>query len=436
MSYQNPATSYILDEEIIRSEIARREMSEAEATLEKQEISWQLSLNNTQGYTQQHKGRRGGGGEPLRRSDGTIVANLRTFKRTANPNLPMSLEEDDAIDQGHHQVESPGKFSPAPVAEFDDDQRETPPRHVLFSHKYDSPEELESLAMRRRKQSELKEVLERQIAEKRERKAREKRMRELEEAKEFEEEKRLTHHAGLSPGIASLQERAKEPLDADELSFDFEAPSASPYSALKNSDGMDSLENLLDSPIHATVRSSSEDLGDDTEANEAYLTSHKEEREILLRTIKDQDKEMESLLSKLQGLKEGRQLFVDTMVPESSPGQVDRKSGMLYSPVKKRSTGGAGAALAPTAPAAPLPDFTTPELSSSSEYVPVGGSLSTFYQHSLSHQNQKNVISSNILQSSFGLTAFEKTYSQNQYETRKEEALESFLQAFTEGTWR
>ena len=446
----NPVTSYraILDEQIVRKEIARREMLEAEKRLEKEEISWQLSLN---------KGvRRGGGGEPLRRDDGTIVANLRTFKRTANPNLPMGVEDDYTEDWSrYHEVQEEvvtvnhGELSSEPVVDVSADKSgENPPRrHVLFSHKYDSPEELESLAMRRRKQSELKEVLERQMAEKRERKAREKRVRELQEAKDSEEEERMKSLAGLSPGITPLPERARalEPLDTIGMSLEFKSSAASSYGAFRGDDGVDALENLIDSPIHATVRSSSEGFGDDAGASGAYLASHKEEREVLLRTIKDQDKEIESLLSKLQGVKEGRQLFVDTMVPESSPGRVDKTSRM-FSPVKRSTartagaaatvvtSGTAGAAGVAGAVGAVVPDFTTPELSSSSEYVPMGGSSSTFYQQSLSPQ--KSVISSNILQSSFGLTAFEKTYRSNQYETRKEEALESFLQAFTEGTWR
>jgi len=373
--------------------------------------------------------RMGGGGEPLRQGDGTIVANLRVFKRTANPNLPMGVEENGAEEEKYEKVstmEVSMFSSPEPaqapfigVGGNSGDVGDASPRHVLFSHKYDSPEELESLALRRRKQSELKAVLENQMAEKRERKAREKHMRELEEERE-EEEERLRYDAGQSAEATRTEYATQRPINTVDLSVGLAENSALSNINLSGDEGTDALGSLLNSPIHASLHSTSGDFHESAHFNEA-LASHKEEREVLLRTIKDQDKEIESLLSKLQGVKEGRQLFVNTMVPESpSFSRVETKSFAIYSPVK-RSTALSSSEL----------DLTVAsELSSSSEYVPLGGSSSTFYK---SVSPQKSVVSSDILQSSFGLTDFQKTYNQNQYDTRKEEALESFLEAFKEG---
>jgi len=97
--------------------------------------------------------RAGGGGEPIRRADGSIVANLRTMKRTANPNLPLRVDDDRS--DSYNNSPPPGK-PPAALGVNDLDQvgyfggdlqgqgDSTPRynRHVLFSHAYDSPEEV------------------------------------------------------------------------------------------------------------------------------------------------------------------------------------------------------------------------------------------------------------------------------------------------------
>ena len=94
--------------------------------------------------------------------------------------------------------------------------------------------------------------------------------------------------------------------------------------------------------------------------------------------MKDQDKEIESLLAKLHGVQEGRQLFVDTVIPiSSSVGGAD-KMGSLFSPVRTN---------------AQIDTDTAPELASSSEYVPLGGSSSTFfYEPSYATSPPKNVV--------------------------------------------
>ena len=370
--------------------------------------------------------RMGGGGEPLRRQDGTIVTNLRTFERTANPNLPF--DRDAAFvksQQRSGQVPRPseglpvggglGLLTPEPTISgvFERDSTD----HMLFNHAYDSPEEKESLFLKRQRQRDLRAVLESQVREKEERRRGDKLKREEEDRYELELE------------LGSAQFPSSYPHNVPMASTDMRALKSSSSPMMLTSDGGSGavLGDLLSSPIHARLNRDDGIPSANGKDYEELKEEHIEREETLLRTIKDQGAEIEKLTQQLQGLQEGRNLFSTTIITPRNPDS----SIYLVSPMKRSHiTYRVAHGEEDYAP----PDST--ELKSTSQYFPVGHTSSLVTSTALEideimpSPDKKAVVSSTLLQSSFGLTPFEKSYKSNQYESRNEEALESFLRAF------
>ncbi|GMH81211.1 hypothetical protein TrVE_jg8679 [Triparma verrucosa] len=403
----------------------------------------------------QFSSRLGGGGEPIRRADGSIVANLRTLERTANANLPF-----DRVARPERGNYSPTKLQPVassvapPLSAFPGEEAEIQnvdlpasnnipelsSGHKLFNHSYDSPEEKESLSLRRQRQRELRRVLEDQIREKEERRTVERRKKQEEKILELEQ---MRVEMTGEP-LFGFETEAIEELHSGR---DASQPSASGMLKSTNSSvgGANALNNLLNSPIRTKIPDgdySSDDeqlnMNNKVETSDAALEeAFVEKQEALLRTIKDQSREIEQLTQKLQGIEEGRVLFYETLSPPRDPDSFVslispikssfRRSSQLHKTNEQQLGSGEGSSLE-----------ISRELRSSSEYLPLGSSPALITTNSFSMDgfplhSDNTIVSSNTLQSSFGLTAFQKTFNLNQYENRKEEALESFLRAFQQG---
>ena len=380
--------------------------------------------------------RLGGGGEPLRRADGSIITNLRTVERTANPNLPFDRNlyslplPSDEIQQGLQQA-PPRKTWPDNGFKSDvmprmgqnrqeKGQGEEAQARTLFSHTYDSPEEKESLFLKRQRQRELRAVLEAQIVEKEERRQRQSQKKQEEERLEVEHERSLEFSVNPSDATAAVIT----------LSTSSPKGGSSPLKVTHDDDDAGALGQLLNSPIRPRLNSDEASLSDRENDFELVKEEHMEQQEILLRRIRDQGAEIEKLTQQLQGIQEGRELFTATSIMPRSPNSLIP----VLSPIKKYSQRGV-----------PRNDQQlflqdSSELKSSSQYYPLGNSPSLVTSNSLSIgdvtplQDKNTIVSSTMLQSSFGLTPFEKSFNSNQYENRKEEALECFLRAFQNGT--
>ncbi|GMI07525.1 hypothetical protein TrLO_g8244 [Triparma laevis f. longispina] len=395
----------------------------------------------------QFSSRRGGGGEPIRRADGSIVANLRTLERTANVNLPFdrdtSPERDNYSPTNLQLLASHGEPPTSALLWVENEALHTDfpadgnisgvtSEHKLFNHSYDSPEEKESLSLRRQRQRELRRVLEDQIREKEERRAMEKKKKEEEERLELEQ----MHAEVMGEPFSGYETEIAKEMISERAGNKPGGTSISSSSSLKvDVGGVNALNSLLNSPIRTKIVPS--DYSSDGEkiteqGNLAVQEALVEKQETLLRTIKDQSQEIEHLTQKLQGIEEGRNLFSETISPRNPDSFIS-----LFSPIKKSLNRNSHEQHHQTNDH--VPSFeNSQELRSSSEYVPLASAPALITTNSFSMEgfplhSDNTIVSSKTLQSSFGLTSFQKTYNQNQYENRKEEALESFLRAFQQG---
>ncbi len=402
----------MLDEQVIeRRRMREREMLEGGGVhLGEDDDSWHHQLKS--GISR----RQGGGGEPLRRADGSVVANLRTLERTHNPNLPIPFDYDEQLMSMNRtprvgiEVEE-GSSPVSPSSKF-----------VLHTHALSSPEEMESLVTRRRKQMELRSVLERQVQEKQ-------RRREKERQEQLELELREEETLAVVKASLAVEKLGSGTVDGMQLH-------GSLSDGNKASSSSTSLKKFLSSPLHAFIdqqdagvrdkappdEHSHEDVKDDLLAKnkDALL----EKQSSLMETIERQSDEIRRLESQLDGVREGRQIFEGEMRADHvNPSSLS----FAVSPIKLNRK---------IAPSKELPVSleSGPELQSDSQYVPLTSAPTMYNSSSITYGTTipppSMNVSTSMLQSSFGLTSFDKTFNKNQYENRREEALESFLYAF------
>ena len=246
--------------------------------------------------------RYGGGGEPLRRNDGSVVSNLRTLERTRNPNIPIPtpgqvegqlsarreewelrrggeqmdteawmspIKAQHQMQQHHHQTpqhQDNNTYQDSHQDSHQDSPNSTEPAHHfgLRNPFHDSPENLSALSIKRRAQQEMARVLQQQVFERKKREAAEREKDRRADAEWERKNKSLLENESPASSITgSYRGRVKQP------SMELELPTAQAYhgamdhimespevdeSSLGQSPGLDQhLHGLLDSPLHAQM---------------------------------------------------------------------------------------------------------------------------------------------------------------------------------------